>query len=348
MVSKLLFGYFWDENISSMLYVYHPVMKYIPSLIFLFSFVIDIQAQYFDISQYRGELNIKLEIVDEKRLEKGIESLNEASLLEAEAISILKMMPDTELIEASSMQYRKMIKKFLEASNTYHIGHLYIYSVFNENCEKFLDQMRKMNHYAAGMHKAKYYERKGESTIKRAELLRDVLVEADKPEWMQYKMHESLELEKLAIRDKGRALQIYQDFPVEYNYNWDNDVTPEELAKFFNDDIIKLPPEEVFNRTPEELKVEPEGGKVEFRVQIAAHTVILEEDYIKTFYTGQDSVYQVKEGMWYKYQIGNFDNFKEADNLRKRCRVPRAFVVAYQEDKKLTIKEALALLQSVQ
>lgn len=344
----MLFGYFWDDNITRLENVYHPVMKIFLLLIYLVFIFPVVSAQQFSISQYRGELNIKLELIDEKRLEKGIETLNEASLLEQEALSILKMMPDTELIEASSSTYKKMIKTLLDASNLYHNGHLYIYTVFNENCEKFQDEMRKMNHYAAGMNKAKYYERKGESTMKRATLFREVLLEADKPEWMQYKMHESLELEKLAIRDKGRALQIYQDFPVEYQYGWDNDVTSEELAKFFNDDIIKLPPEEVFKRIPEEEQKEPAGGKIVFRVQIAAHTVILEDDYIKTFYTGEDSVIQIREGKWYKYQIGSFNNFEDANNLRIKCRVPRAFVVAYQEDRKLTIKEALALLQSTQ
>ena len=323
-------------------------MKFFHTLIFIHFLFPLLSAQTFDISQYRGELNIKLEVIDEKRLDKGIDLLNEAVLIELEGLNILKQMPDTELIEASSSNYRKMIKKLFEASNTYHEGHLYIFNVFNENCDKFRNEMRKMNHYAAGMNKAKYYEQKGESTIKRASLLREMLAEADKPEWMQYKMHESMELEKLAIRDKGRALQIYQDFPVEYNYNWENDVSPKELAKYFKDDIIKLPPEDVFKRTSENAKNVPEGGKIVFRVQIAAHTVIIEDEYIKTFYTGKDSVRQVREGTWYKYQIGDFDNFEDANNLRIKCRVPRAFVVAYQDGRKLTIKEALALLQSVQ
>ncbi len=323
-------------------------MKFYFSSIFLLFVFSGVFAQVFDISQYRGELNIQLEVIDEKRLEKGIETLNEAFLVENEALGILKSMPDTELIEASSPTYRKMIRKFLDASNSYHYGHLYIYNVFNESCENFQEKMRKMNHYASGMNKAKYYEYKGESTLQRASLYREALLEADKPEWMQYKMHESLELEKLAIRDKGRALQIYQDFPVEYYYGWDNDVSDEELEKFYKDPIINLPPEEVFKKAKDEKQEEPEGGKVEFRVQIAAHTVILEEDYIKSFYTGTDSVMQTHEGKWYKYQIGSFNNFKDADDLRINCRVPRAFVVAYQGEKKLTIKEALALQQSFQ
>ena len=210
-----------------------------------------------------------------------------------------------------------------------------------------MGEMKKMNHYASGMNKAKYYEHKGERTKARADNIRELLLEADKPEWIQYKMHEAFQLEKLAIRDKGRALQIYQDFPVEYNYGWDDDVTPEELAVFFNNPIIKLPPEVVFKNIPEQ-KMIPDGGPIIFRVQIAAHTVQLEQDYIRTFYTGPDSVQEYREGSWFKYQIGSFDTFQKAERLRINCRVPRAFVVAYQDNKKITIKEALAKLQALQ
>ena len=307
-----------------------------------------VYAQDFSLKSYRGELNIKLEIIDEKRLEKGIETLNSAAQVEREALSLLSAMNDEEKIEASSSNYKKMLKFFEDASSLYQEGHGLIYLVYDENCAKFLEEMKKMNHYASGMNKAKYYERKGERTMARANAIREILQEADKPEWIQYKMHEALELEKLAIRDKGRALQIYQDFPVEYNYDWDDDVTPEELARFFNNPVVNLPPEEVFKRVPPEEKKEPEGGPIVFRVQIAAHTVQIDEDYIRSFYTGKDSIMEIREGSWFKYQIGSFDNYKDADKLRIECRVPRAFVVAYQDNKKLTIKEALAKLQAVQ
>ncbi len=305
-------------------------------------------AQDISLKQYRGELNIKLEVIDEKRLEKGIETLNQAAAAERDALNILRDMDDQEKNEGTSGSYKKMLKLFLASSALYQEGHTLIYTVFNENCNKFLGEMKKMNHYASGMNKAKYYEIKGERTFARANSIRLIILEADKPEWIQYKMHEAFELEKLAIRDKGRALQIYQDFPVEYNYGWDNDVSPEELAKFFNNPVINLPPEEVFKRIPPERKKETEGGEIEFRVQIAAHTVPIEEGYIRTFYTGPDSIRETHEGSWFKYQIGSFDNYADADKLRISCRVPRAFVVAYQDNKKLTIKEALLKLQKVQ
>lgn len=306
-------------------------------------------SQNFIVKQYRGELNIQLEVIDEKRLEKGVKTLNRAQMLEMEALALLSQMDDKEKSEAESKRFKKMLSKFMDASTTYQEGHQILYTVFDANCDKFQIEMKKLSHYASGMNKAKYYERKGEQNISRAVKIRELLFKADKPEWIQYKMHEALELEKLAVRNKGRALQIYQDFPVEYNYGWDDDVSMEELEKFFNNPLVNLPPEDVFKKPPPEVLEEiPEEEKVVFRVQIAAHTVQLEPDYIKTFYTGNEEVKEVNEGAWFKYQLGEFETFEEADDLRIKCRVPRSFIVAYQGENKLTIKQALAIIKDNQ
>ncbi|MBN1598056.1 MAG: hypothetical protein JW894_07160 [Bacteroidales bacterium] len=302
-------------------------------------------SQEFSVKDFRRELNIKIEVIDEKRIEKGVEILNEAFSIERESLAVLETIDDTIKMEGTDPVYRRAIKNLIDASEEYKEGSLMIYTVFDENCGKFELEMRKMNHYASGLNKAKYYERKAEQTIRRSNRIREFLLEADKPEWIQYKMHEALELEKKAIRNKGRALQIYQDFPVEYNYGWDDDVSDEELARFFNDPSVKLPPDDIFKKKPKPVNVK-DTVKVEYRVQIAAHTVILTDEYIRTFYTGEDTVMQIKEGQWYKYQIGSFDNFKDANQLRIRCRVPRAFVVAYINDNKVTIKKALAFQQA--
>lgn len=317
-------------------------------LIFIFcSIYCSCCAQQFAVADYRKELNIKLDVIDEKRLEKGVESLNEALSVETEALRIFDNVNDDEKALGISSDYNKVINKLVQASELYKQGHGLIFNVFNEDCGKFTDVMRKMNHYASGMNKAKYYEIKGESTLEKSIRIRNVIHEANKAEWIQYKMHEALELEKLAIRDVGRALQVYQDFPVEYNYGWDNDVTPEQLAKFFDNPSVKLPPEDAFTKKPVEVAIAPEE-KIIFRVQIAAHTVQLAKDYIRTFYTGKDTVQEVHEGKWYKYQIGTLENYESADSLQRTCRVPRAFVVAYQNNRRLTIKEALTILRAGQ
>lgn len=318
------------------------------SVIILFNFSILLVGQNFSVSNYLDELNIKLELIDEKRLARGTDMLKQAFIEENKALEMLSAMDEKEILDTESSNYRKMLKFIMNANIKYQEGHAIIYTVFYDNCDKFRTDMKKMNHYASGLNKAKYYENKGESSISRANLIREILLEADKPEWIQYKMHEAFELEKLAIRDKGRALQIFQDFPVEYNYNWENDVTLEELARFFKNPVVKLPPEEVFKKLPPDEKRIPDGGPIDFRVQIAAHTVQLTQDYIKTFYTDNDTVSEVLEGAWFKYQLGTFDNFQDAEKLRKSCRVPRAFIVAYQDNKKISIKKALAILQDFQ
>ncbi len=304
-------------------------------------------AQQYSVADFRKELNIKLEVIDEKRLEKGVQLLNDGLSAENEALKILDNIDDDEKMIGISPTYSKALKKLVQASQMYKEGNDLIYTVFSDNCEKFIGVMHKMNHYASGTSKARYYEIKGENTIEKSIRIRNIITDANRAEWVQYKMHEAMELEKLAIRDAGRALQIYQDFPVEYNYGWDNDVTPEQLAMFFNNPSVKLPPEDAFAKRPAEVPTPPEE-KVIFRVQIAAHTVPLNLDYIKTFYTGNDSIKEIIEGKWYKYQIGGFDNFESADSLQRVCRVPRAFIVAYQNNKKLTIREAFSKLKGDQ
>lgn len=299
-------------------------------------------TQEFTPVSYRKDLNIKLSVIDEKRIEKAVEILNGAQLVENEALSALQNMSDSEKVAGISAEYIKTIKKLIQSSEKYKEGHLLIYTVYTENCGKFVDVMRKIQHYASGINKAKYYEQKGIKTINKSLRIREILLEADKPEWIQYKMHEAVELEKLAIRDKGRALNIFQDFPVEYDYEWDDDVSTEILAEFYKNPIVNVPPDEVFKKKPVPVEL-PKEEVVYFRVQIAAHTVQISDDYIRTFYTGEVKPLEVYERKWYKYQIGNFDNYASADSLQKICRVPRAFVVAYQNGVKLSIKDALKI-----
>jgi hypothetical protein len=304
-------------------------------------------TQNFTAAIYRKDLNIKLTTIDEKRIDKAVEILNTAQVIEDEALSILQNMSDTEKIAGISADYIKSIKKLLQASEKYKEGHSLIYTVYNENCGKFDNVMRKIQHYASGVNKAKYYEQKGEKSFNKSLSIREIILVADKPEWIQYKMHEAIEMEKLAIRDKGRALNIYQDFPVEYDYQWEDDISSEILAEFFKNPIVNVPPDEVFKKKPIPVEL-PKEEAIVFRVQIAAHSVQITNDYIKTFYTGEEKPIEVFEKSWYKYQIGNFDNYASADSLQKICRVPRAFVVAYQNDQKLSIKDALKKIRAAQ
>ena len=57
---------------------------------------------------------------------------------------------------------------------------------------------------------------------------------------------------------------------------------------------------------------------------------------------------ELKEGIWYKYQIGNCDNFEDANNLLQHCYVQDAFIVAYQNGKRMSIHEAMKKIYASQ
>jgi hypothetical protein len=322
------------------------------TILLLFVSLYPLKAQLFQPSDYRKDLSIKLDVIDEKRIEKGVKILNEAYSIERQAIKMIEEIKEDEKLDATSDDYKKAIKKFIEASEVYREGHMIIYTVFQENCVKFEEVMRKMQHTATGINKARFYERKGSRAYDRALATRDLLMMLEKHDLIQYKMAEALELEKLSIRDRGRAVQIYQDFPVEYDYGWEDDVTTEEVEAAFNDPAISRPPDDLFVQKSAEIDSNtqrPIEAPIIFKVQIAAHTIKIDNDYLKEhIYAGNMPVEEVFEDHWYKYSIGEFDNFNDAESLLKKCRVTKAFVVAYQEGQRLSIKEALVKIKENQ
>lgn len=319
--------------------------------LFLFCGHMPLIGQVFQPTDYRKDLSIKISVIDEKRIEKGVKILNQAYFEERKALSELESLKEDERLDATSSEFKKVVKDLIKSSETYREGHILIYTVFQENCVKFGTEMKKMNHTASGINKARFYERKASKAFNRSLNFRDLVLMFEKPELIQYKMAESLELEKLSIRDRGRAVQIYQDFPVEYDYNWEDDVTDEEVRAAFKDPAITLPPDDLFVQKPvkkQDIKEEPLPDIV-FRVQIAAHTVRMDESYIReNIYNGKLKITESHEGSWYKYLIGAFDNFRDASDLLKKSGVSRAFVVAYENGNRLLIKEALAKIKENQ
>lgn len=325
-------------------------MKFWLLQIFLYFFISPATfSQVYSVTNYRKELNIKLSPASEKRLEKAVDQLNEASDIEERALAAFESMPEDELLEGVSKNYQKAIKLLIASSELYRNGHGTIHQVFYDNCEKFYAEMRKMNHYASGMQKAKYYRIKGKASYEHSDLLRNIVQESDKPGWIQYKMAEAFENERLAIRDYGRALQIYQDFPVEYQYGWVDDVTAEEVEEAFKDPNINRPPDDLFvQQENDELSDTLREPPVVFKVQIAAHTIQMTQDDLRSIYSGSRHVEESHIDQWYRYTIGEFGDYEEANSVLKESGVKRAFVVAYQEGERLTIKAALQKIRANQ
>jgi len=308
-----------------------------------------VMAQERHVSDYTRELNIKISGSDERKIEKGIKILSEADNQLIQAENLFSGLSELEQKEKISENYMKSLKDLQSVSEHYKEGNQIIYHVFKDNCEEFWTRMKKVQHFAAGVEKGKYYESQARKHLLMAEQRRDQALWTDRFEYARLKIREANELEKEAINDQGRALQIYSDYPVEYNYEWENDVTLEEIYEIYKNPAVNEPPEDIYATVDPKAKVDPVlMEEIIFKVQIAAHTVPLTEEYLRTIYKGGMSIDMIYEDEWYKYSIGRYLSFEEATKTLEDCNVRKAFIVAYQGGEKLTIQEAINILDTMQ
>jgi hypothetical protein len=299
-----------------------------------------------NVKQYTEGLNIKFDVLESKKLDRAIGLLDQADATLEKANQLYDQISVIEKKERISNEYQKALKTLFEASETYKEAHTMIYSVYKSKADVFWKKMSRVNHHASGMDKALYYEGKALKTYNRGLIRREQVREGDRFEYALFIMNDALKLEKLSIRDEGRAVQICLDYPVEYNYGWDDDKTLEEIVALMKDPVVNEPPEDIFATVDKETKVDSVlFKKIIFKVQIAAHTMPLSDEYLKTLYDGDLRIDMIFEDDWYKYSIGRYLTFDEAEATRRECNIKKAFVVAYEGGKHIATQEALKFLE---
>ncbi len=296
--------------------------------------------------QFVEDLNIKFDRKEIKKLEKAAELLNEADALLNRANLAYSELSRLEIEERMSSDYEDALKLLFNASETYKEALNEAFSVFRDRSKTFWEDMNKSNHRAAGMDKAIYYENTSNKNIHRSLIRYAQVLESDRYAFSLRIMEDAVALGRLAIRNAGRAVQICMDYPVEYNYGWEDDKTLEEVVELMRDPNVNEPPEDIFATLDKDHVVDSSLFKeIIFKVQIAAHTEPLTEEYLTTLYKGGMKIDLIYEENWYKYSIGRYFNFDEAEATRRQCNVNKAFVVAYQEGKKIGTQEAIRIYE---
>jgi hypothetical protein len=305
----------------------------------------EVQAQSTSVL-FTSELNIKLDGVETKKLERAAKLLNDAEILLQEASSQYGALNDLQKKERASADYENAIKKLYESSETTKEAYNIVFYVFKLKNESFWQKMSRTNHRASGMEKAKYYEGTALKSYNRSLIRRQQVKESDRFEYSLEIMNDAMEYEKLAVRDQGRALQICTDFPVEYNYGWDDDKSLEEIVKIMKDPIVNEPPKDIFATVDKQAVVDSSLLKlIIFKVQIAAHTLPLSQEYLNLIYKGNIPIDMIFEEDWYKYSIGRYSTFEEANATLQENNIKKSFVVAYCEGKKISTREAIEMMQ---
>ncbi|MBN2347948.1 MAG: hypothetical protein JXJ22_03870 [Bacteroidales bacterium] len=75
----------------------------------------------------------------------------------------------------------------------------------------------------------------------------------------------------------------------------------------------------------------PADETVIYRVQLAADKTKLSQGMLQKLYYGNKNIEMINEGGWFKYSVGNFDTYKDADVFRKNAGLKEAFIVAYRK-----------------
>ena len=306
----------------------------------------DFLAAQNSVKHYTDGLNIQFDLLESKKLDRAMNLLDEADASFQKANQLYDQLSTLEKKERITGDYRKALKTLFEASEKYKEAHTIVYTVYKTKAEVFWKKMSKVSHYAAGMDKARYYEGKALKSYNRSLIRREQVLETDRFEYGLIIMKDALALEKLSIRDEGRAVQIYSDYPVEYNYGWDDDKTLEEIVAIMRDPAINEPPDDIFATVDKETKVDSVLLKeIIFKVQIAAHTMPLSNEYLETLYKGDLKIDMIFEDNWYKYSIGRYLTYDEAEATRRECNIKKAFVVAYEGGKHIPTQEAIKIME---
>ena len=264
-----------------------------------------------EIIKATRELALILGKSEHKKIDKA------ASLME-EAFQLLEKSKSTGKETEAKNILRQASEKYTSASGI-------MKDVYESALETFYKKaspifINKFDH-------ARYYDQKAEGYLEAAS---KVMLKMDSVKDIEsyYNIYlTAYENVSFAIINELRAVKIYQDFPIEYPYDWDD---------FFRQHQIMLAREEAtkYASNPEiKAQVEKEAKEsfkmIYFRVQIAAHTIRIPVSELKSIYKGNLAIQELREDGWYKYSIGNFERYDQALDLLKSCQVRKAFIVAY-------------------
>jgi hypothetical protein len=296
------------------------------SLSILASLTFSMVAGQNSIEKTARELSLNLDKSSQKKVDKVNNLMVDAEKLLEQAISSNEK-------ERSTAEIKQSMDKCLAAAEI-------MKGLYESVVEDFYKKSNRI--YINKFDHARYYDQKADgymSTAKRMLQKRDSVSELK--DFQQYSAN-AFDAYSFAMIDQMRAMKIYQDFPIEYPYEWDD---------FFKQHQIILAREEaakvkanVEYKAEKEQVVKESFKMIYFRVQIAAHTAPIPESQLKPMYAGKVPIQEFKDGDWYKYTIGNFERYEQALDLLKTCGVRKAFIVAYdsqnvRQDLKSVIKD---------
>lgn len=89
-------------------------------------------------------------------------------------------------------------------------------------------------------------------------------------------------------------------------------------------------------RVTKAVSVPDDSYDIIYKVQVAANRAPLSQHALRKMYMGNKGVDMIVENGWYKYAVGDFETFAEADKFKNSSGLNEAFVVAYKRSKQFS------------
>ena len=282
------------------------------------------------------DVPIELSSIEKKQLANANELIKEGIDLWAQVNQ--RFNPETVLSHTIDSVYNIEAYPLLaKAAECFLEGTTAKYEVYHKNCLEFWN--KHSHDYPTGVDNAKSLQKEALNYLEKAKVNRRIADNYTNQYIYAYdRFYEAISLEIIATKKEGRALQIYRDWPVHYAYEYDEDV----VVNLFSPKVaVVVKPEPKIVESDIRPIVISDSMIIFYMVQIAAHTIQMLPDYIKTnIYDGDRPVQELREDGWFKYTIGHYRTFEEAEKLLNELKIAKAFVVAYKNGKRVSLKEA--------
>jgi hypothetical protein len=281
------------------------------------------------------DVAVELSQIEKKQLAKANELIKEGMDLWVQVNQ--RFNPETVLShEIDSIYNIEAYPLLAKAAECFLEGTTAKYEVYHKNCLEFWN--KHSHDYPTGVDNAKRLQKEALNYIEKSKVNRRVAENYVNQYVYAYdRFYEAISLEIIATKKEGRALLIYRDWPIHYAYEWDEDVE----VNLFSPKVAVVKNEPKVTQPEVKPEVElPDSMIVFYMVQIAAHTIQLLPDNLKNIYNGNMPIQELREDGWFKYTLGRYKTFEEAEKLLNQVKVARAFVVAYKNGKRVPLKEA--------
>ncbi len=210
-----------------------------------------------------------------------------------------------------------------------------LFELYNNLCMKIRAELP--DDLPPGFLISEEYEQKSESGMDKAAILKkeaagaEDIIKAEK----LYEM--AFDLEAVSLLYKARALRIYQDFPILYEYPWDDDFTVMDSKPVRAIRVIEIDESSSNDDSDTELT---ESRGIYYIIQIAAHTEMLNRVELNAIYRGDREIKMIIEDNWHKYYLGPWESYDEADRVFRSLNLRNAFIAAYDDGKRIGVNEA--------